>query len=89
MTLDPVWGLFADVPVPGIAVTLLTQQFCLRDRELMRHAGTDYQLAFPPMHGLAGDGVIEEAVVQTIDHDLFKMRQRFADLTGMDATRVS
>src|SRR5215475_4995190 len=63
------------------------RQFILWNRELVRLTSADQELALAAATDLAGDGIVEEAMPQPIDNDLFEMRERFGDLTAMGAKR--
>src|SRR6516165_1461137 len=56
------------------------QHFILCDREQVALAGLDLELA---LSDLAGDGIFEEAVLQTIDDKPFETVQGLADLSTL------
>ena len=72
------------VPVTGIAVNAaLSRQVVLRDDELMALAGPDHELAFAAVPNLAGDRVVEEAVPQAVQHEIFEMAEGLAHLSAV------
>lgn len=89
MTLDLGVICILGVPVAGIAVigAASVRQFILGDGELVRLAGADHQLALAAVGDLAGDGAIEEAVPQAIEHDLFEVPKRLGRLAAMRTGR--
>lgn len=63
----------------------LARHFLLGDSELMALAGPDHELAFSAVADLATDGIVKEAMAQSIDDDPFEERERLGELAA--ATR--
>jgi hypothetical protein len=75
------------VPITGIAAigAASARHFVLGDSELVRLAGADHELAFAAVGDLAGDGVVEEAMLEAFDDKPFKTVERVADLSALGA----
>ena len=75
-----------NVPIAGIADSAVSaRHFVLGDSELVALAGADHELAFAAIGDLAGDGILEEAVLQTIDDKTFETVESLADLSALGA----
>src|SRR5215469_6782450 len=61
----------------------LARHFVLCDSELVALAGPDHELALAAFSDLAGDGIVEEAVLQTIDDKPFETVEGLADLSTL------
>ena len=58
------------------------RQFVLGDSEFVALAGADHELAFAAVGDLAGDGIVEEAVLEPVDDKPFEAVERLADLSA-------
>ncbi len=71
MTLDRIVICMFGVPLPGITrLRASAWQFVLRDRELVRFAGLDHEVAAVVLADHARNGAAEVTVAQPIKHDL-------------------
>jgi hypothetical protein len=61
-------------------VAASTRHFVLGNRELVTLAGADHELTLPAISDLAGDGIIEEAMLEPFDDKPFEAVERLADL---------
>ena len=86
MTLDLDVICISGVPIAGIAAhcAASARQFVLGDRELVALAGPDHELALAAVADLAGDRIVEEAVPQPVDDELFEPVERLGG-PGRDA----
>ena len=76
------------VPIAGIAAigAASARQFVLGDRELVALAGVDDEFAaFAAIGNLAGDGILEESMPQTVDDKTFETVESLADLSALGA----
>ena len=75
------------VPIAGIAAigAASARHFVLGDSELVALAGADHELPFAAVGDLAGDGIVEEAMLEAFDDKPFKTVERLADLSTFGA----
>jgi len=59
------------------------RHFVLCDSEHVALAGPDHELALAAVGDLAGDGIVEEAVLQTFDDKPFETVEGLADLSTL------
>ena len=87
MTLDLNGICILGVPIAGIAaiVAASARHFVLGDRELVALAGADHELALAAVADLAGDRIVEEAVLEAIDDKPFETVEGLADLPAVGA----
>jgi hypothetical protein len=69
------------VPIAGIAgqSTALFRHFLGGDRELVALAGADHEMALPAVADLAGDRIVEKAVLEPIDDEHFQTVERLTE----------
>src|SRR5262249_1806844 len=86
MTLDLDVICISGVPISGIAAigAASARQFFLGDVELVGLAGADHEMALAAVSNLAGDRVVEEAMLEPIDDEPFQAIERLADLSAGD-----